>query len=263
MRNRVQIALAVSLIAVGGVIAWQVLREREPVYQGKPLSVWLESYDSPKNQQAWQQTDEAIRQIGPKAIPMLLQMLRVSDSAPWKQKLLALAYKQHFIKIHHINAWGQNWRAATALGAMGSDAADAVPELIQLYENPISGPSQRYTLIALGKIGPAAKMAIPSLLHTVSTSTEEEVRGSAVFALAGIHAEPERVVPVLISCLADTSIDVQQAAAEGLGNFGENAKPAVPALVVLLQNPNPSVIGLARVALLRIDPEAAARAGVK
>jgi hypothetical protein len=185
MRKRVEIALAVLGIAILGVLAWQVLREREPVYQGKPLSAWLEGYDSPKNQQAWQQTDEAIRQIGPKAIPTLLQMLRVSDSAPWKQKLLALAYKQHFIKIHHVKAWGQNWRAAMALGAMGSDAAGAVPELIQLYENPISWPSQRYTLITLGKIGPAAKMAIPSLLHTVSTSTEEEVRGSAVFPSLG------------------------------------------------------------------------------
>jgi hypothetical protein len=263
MRKVPQIALAVSLVAAGGVIAWQVLREREPVYQGKRLSAWLEGYDFPKNQQAWQQTDEAIRQIGSKATLTLLQMLRVSDSALWKQKLLALAYKQHFIKIHHIKAWGQNWRAANALGALGSDAVGAVPELIHLYENPISGPSQRYTLMALGKIGPAAKMAIPSLLRTVSTSTDEDVRASAVFALGGIHAEPERVVPVLIKCLADTSIDVQSEAAEGPGKFGESAKPAIPTLVVLLQNPNQDVINHARAALLRIDPEAAARAGVK
>jgi HEAT repeat protein len=67
----------------------------------------------------------------------------------------------------------------------------------------------------------------------------------------------------LIRCLADTSVDVQQAAAEGLVNFGENAKPAVPTLVILLQNPNPNIIGLARAALLRIDPEAAVRAGIK
>jgi len=99
VRKRVQIALAILLVAVIGVSEWQVLRVREPVYQGKPLSGWLEGYDSPKNQQSWRQTDEAIRQIGPKAIPTLLQMLRVSESAPWKQKLLALAYKQHFIKI--------------------------------------------------------------------------------------------------------------------------------------------------------------------
>lgn len=45
MRNRVQIALAVSLVATG-VIAWQVLRskEPEPSYRGKPLSVWLAQY---------------------------------------------------------------------------------------------------------------------------------------------------------------------------------------------------------------------------
>jgi hypothetical protein len=263
MRKTPQIALTVSLMAVGGVIAWQVLRGREPGYQGKPLSVWLEGYDVPKNQAAWQRTDEAVRQIGTNALPELLQMLRLTDSAPWKQKLLALAYKQHFIKIHHIKAWGQNWRAATALGAMGSEACGAVPELIQLYENPISGPSQRYTLMALGKIGPPAKMAIPSLLRTVSTSTDEDVRANTVFALGGIHEEPEQVIPVLIKCLADPSIAVQGEAAEGLGNFRENAKPAVPALVLLLQNPNQDVVNHAKAALLRIDPEAAARAGVK
>jgi hypothetical protein len=46
MRKRVQIALAMLLVLLAGVIAWQVLRlpERkpEPVYQGKRLSVWLD-----------------------------------------------------------------------------------------------------------------------------------------------------------------------------------------------------------------------------
>ena len=41
MRNRVRIALAVLLVALVGGIIWQALREREPVYQGKRLSVWL------------------------------------------------------------------------------------------------------------------------------------------------------------------------------------------------------------------------------
>src|SRR5436309_9540046 len=39
--KRVQIALAVLLVAVGGVITWQALRLREPVYQGRPLIVWI------------------------------------------------------------------------------------------------------------------------------------------------------------------------------------------------------------------------------
>lgn len=37
MRKRVQIALAVLLVAILGMIMWQVVRLREPVYQGKPL----------------------------------------------------------------------------------------------------------------------------------------------------------------------------------------------------------------------------------
>jgi C-terminal processing protease CtpA/Prc len=45
MRKRVYIALAVLLVMLVGVIGWQVLRERQPVYQGKRLSVWLKSFD--------------------------------------------------------------------------------------------------------------------------------------------------------------------------------------------------------------------------
>jgi C-terminal processing protease CtpA/Prc len=45
MRKRVHIALAVLLVILAGVSGWQVLRLREPVYQGKPLRVWLNSFD--------------------------------------------------------------------------------------------------------------------------------------------------------------------------------------------------------------------------
>jgi hypothetical protein len=46
MRKRLQIGLAVMLAALAGVIAWQVLqapRERQPVYGGKPLTLWFEA----------------------------------------------------------------------------------------------------------------------------------------------------------------------------------------------------------------------------
>ncbi len=47
MRRPVQIALAVALVTVVSVIAWQVLRtcrERQPIYGGKPLTLWLRTY---------------------------------------------------------------------------------------------------------------------------------------------------------------------------------------------------------------------------
>ena len=53
------------------MIVWQVLRQREPVYQAKPLSVWLQSYspdsDSPE-------VDDAVRTMGTNVIPTLLGM---------------------------------------------------------------------------------------------------------------------------------------------------------------------------------------------
>jgi hypothetical protein len=51
MRKRVQIALAVVVAAGLAVVGWQVLRpqEREAVYQGKRLSVWLRNSSGTHN----------------------------------------------------------------------------------------------------------------------------------------------------------------------------------------------------------------------
>jgi len=88
MRKRVQIALAFLLVAIAGVIAWQVLHLREPAYQGKRLSVWLQNYspdgDSPE-------VDDAVRTMGTNVIPTLLGMLRAEDSK-LRQILAALGF---------------------------------------------------------------------------------------------------------------------------------------------------------------------------
>src|SRR5271169_2879978 len=44
MLKRVQVALAVVLVTLAGVIGWQGLRLREPVYEGRRLSDWLNAY---------------------------------------------------------------------------------------------------------------------------------------------------------------------------------------------------------------------------
>jgi hypothetical protein len=113
MRKRVQIALAVLLVVIAGVGVWQGLREREPVYQGKPLSSWLiavySTTGTPEAQE--EQANAAVRQVGTNVLPTLLRMLRAKDS-PLKVKLMALADKQHVIKISYTPAL--RWNAATA-----------------------------------------------------------------------------------------------------------------------------------------------------
>ena len=89
MLKRVQITLAVVLVTLAGVMGWQGLRLREPVYQGRRLSDWLAVYkmDGLAGVESWQvrveqqNADEAVRHAGTNALPLLLRMLRVTDSA--------------------------------------------------------------------------------------------------------------------------------------------------------------------------------------
>jgi hypothetical protein len=74
--KRWRIVLAILIVAMVGGVVWQVLRQREPVYQGKPLSVWLEGYTSRSARlRGVQKAKEAVRHAGTNALPMLLAML--------------------------------------------------------------------------------------------------------------------------------------------------------------------------------------------
>jgi HEAT repeat protein len=66
-----------------------------------------------------------------------------------------------------------------------------------------------------------------------------------------------------MTALHDPRPDVRFNAVRALVQFGPKAKLAVPALVELLNDPNAGVRGSATDSLKAIDPEAAAKAGVK
>ena len=304
MQKRVYIALAVVLIILAGVIGWQGLREREPVYQGRSLSKWLEDYTpSPRVFGSGDATigvmgaggglqryhldstkvDAAMRQIGTNALPTLFRMLRAKDSA-LRLKLVKFAQKHTDPPIRSLslnpdgtfNIQGShavievnptlsetlNFRAVAGFRALGGDASNAVPELIEMYKQaPGSGPWGPGA--ALGAIGPAAGEAIPSLLLNVG-NTNAGAREIAVRLLGEIHSQSQLVVPVLIAALHDPASEVQRQALLALGCYGEKAKAAVPALLEILKYARNPVGKLSVVnALKRIDPEAAAKAGAE
>ena len=87
MRKRLQIALALFLVSIAGVIAWQALRPREPVYGGKPLSVWLKSFDLDVPKAEVDVASDAVRQIGTQSLPMLLEMISSEDrDSTWNKR---------------------------------------------------------------------------------------------------------------------------------------------------------------------------------
>src|ERR1039458_7069787 len=148
MRKRIQIALAVLLVILASVSAWQGLHlQREPVYQGKPLRYWLRGYRVGNwtwNQSTSLMADEAVRLAGTNALPTLLEMRSARHSAldikllKWSYTWRLWAGKQPFFKIApipHLHSYDtvEAMSAFLALGSTDSEAVGmAVPGLIHL-----------------------------------------------------------------------------------------------------------------------------------
>jgi hypothetical protein len=228
--------------AILALIFWQAARTREPAYQGKSLSQWLQGYHlsavgGPEDEieHAQRETDEAVRHIGTKAVPTLLRMLRAKDS-DFKVKAMDLLSKQRLVRIEWTSAWELNYWASLAFQALGDSARPYVPVLVEIAEENISTNSRYCAIDSLTGLGPTAEAAVPALLRW-TTNADRHVRFGAINALGAIHAEPEKVVPVLTNALADPDPFVKRIAMKAMRDYGTNAKAAAPALLGLLNDP--------------------------
>lgn len=253
VRNRIKIGFAAVLLGIAGMIAWQISRGREPVYQGKPLGRWLAGYitsGSVIDVYPEIETDEAVRRMGASAIPSLLRMLRARDSQ-FKRALWWFSDRQHWIQIRPFPAVFTTRQAATAFRALGGAASDAVPALIRIYRDNISPDSQGACVEAMGGIGPAASAAIPDMMSAAAQSNHY-VRAVAVLALGHIHARPDLVLPMLLRSLEDSDVRVRLGAAVALAEFGADAFPVVSRLMdLVLTNANQA----AAAALANLSPD--------
>jgi HEAT repeat protein len=267
MRKLVQIALAVLLVVVGSVIAWQVLRLREPVYQGKTLNAWLQEYVAADNQfpvteekaASLRRAGDGIRRIGTNALPFLVQMARAKDS-PFKRFITAAARNQSLIRVHLRTDKEIRDLAVVGFYALGPIGKDAVPVLVEL----LNGQDRDVRLIGadcLGNIGPDAKVAVPALLSFLN-NTSRDVRFATTVNLGRIHMDAALVVPILITNLTKSNA-ILPITINVLGKFEQEAKPATFALLQFLNHENEYVRVEATNALKKIDPEAAAKAGVR
>jgi hypothetical protein len=167
MGKRGRIIFATLVIAVLALLTWALLRphQKEPQYDGKPLSYWLAQSDPGTTRDIRGQVKamEAVQQIGTNAIPVLLPLLRVNDS-PFKTKVLTWLSHHSFGKIHYTYPSIVNHRAALGFQALGPLGAGAVPELANILDQRISHESEYQTTLSLTYIGPQAKGAVPSLV---------------------------------------------------------------------------------------------------
>jgi HEAT repeat protein len=235
MRKRASLCVfAFIALVVGWSTVWRYQHPREPIYKSRPLSDWLQDYDTVESPEKAQETDEAVRVMSSNAIPFILRQLGTHDS-PWRLRLIYYAKKQRFLKFNYSYAEERRFQAIRALRALASRFEYILPSLTALVSQTNCDFSDRCAaLTAIGYIGPPARTALPSVLReTVCTNYYE--RDAAFWALVLLRAPPEATIPTFCRGLEDTEAGIRGWAAMGLGACGTNGSRAIGNLVVALQ----------------------------
>jgi len=180
---------------------------------------------------------DALAQVGPAVLPTLLKILQEGkpEESAWVLRALrgfgtpAVPVLSEALK-HDKPA--VRAAAASALGAMGRDAADAVNPLFVLTEDA-SPEVQAAALRALVAQRADAGRLKP-LLQTALASPNAEVRKAGVAGTAALGGAAELGVPGLVDLLADDDAAGRVAAVQALGQLGAQAAPAVEPLAARL-----------------------------
>jgi HEAT repeat protein len=122
--------------------------------------------------------------------------------------------------------------------------------------------------LALARIGPPAKAALPAL-RTALRDKNGEMRARAAIALWRIDGNSKEAMPVFVATLKrrkgdrpdDSNAWAARQVVRALGEMGPRAKKAVPALLPLLKDKNEGLRWWTRQALKKIDPPVANKAG--
>jgi len=232
----------------------------------------------------------AFRQMGAATLPYLIPELEAKDSR-WKTNLVLLASKQPLFKFHFLPANVRRDRSVRACALLGPSAKPAIPALgfalangtgsaVEVLKN--LGPESVAVLAnaltnapgcappysaarALGRFGADARIAVTNLAWVFQNHWIAPPRAAAAQALAEISrklieknqaacAEVVLAKAVLIEALEGADSISCRAAAEALGLLGVHAREVIPALLKLLDSPDPSVQRAAKNALSRIEP---------
>ncbi len=115
----------------------------------------------------------------------------------------------------------------------------------------------------LREMGEEADPAVPQLLRLLKDDSDGIVRLMAAQCFQRVGVREAAVTPALVSALGDKEPGVRAMAAKSLGVTGHNSDLVVPALLARLRDDSQEVREAAKAALLQIDPDAAAKAGLR
>jgi len=291
-RSKLVIRLGLLAVAVG-LVVFALVRPvaREPVYRGRPLQEWLEELVElvpSNNHHKFYAAQEAIRAMGTNSLPFLIRYLRSKDP-PFNRQWVRLKVHLGLPRTGGDYAWLWQCRAATACGELGQEGAAAIPAMTEAMNDPSVAQTVAFALsrmlpksapvltnvLATGNVwarsGAAGALekaySYPEIEEMARTALLKALRdpdpGPRISAAIAFHDWNKRldvIVPALVRALSDPDPYVRGNAATSLGSFGTASQPAVPELLKLLHDTDAYPRKRAMEMLLKIDPEAAAKA---
>jgi HEAT repeat protein len=169
--------------------------------------------------------------------------------------------------LHALSSSDNSLRrqAVFALGAIGTDAGEAVPALAAILRDDSDRALRVEAALALSKMDPASQSAVPELAEALADS-EPFVRAYAAVALQRLGVSAQPAIDALIKAIDDDSnqtnletfqFTLQETMIRALGKASAGRADAVPALIRLLESDGPDGMHLSAVnALGDVGPEA-------
>ncbi|MHC4179258.1 MAG: HEAT repeat domain-containing protein, partial [Planctomycetota bacterium] len=223
-----------------------------------------------KDSDIYQSVGLVFKQLGPEAIPQLLESVRKDPSGSarlsvwWALRETGVAAVPHLKKMMTDSDPRIRKTAMDLLHSLSTQAAVAFPgsldrALIAALDDPDLEVRQQVPLV-LGRISTASELVLPTLLKTLKDGKERSVRSNTVIALGYIgrdlnegDADLKRIVDALSAATVDDSESlVRGYSALYLGQLGTKAEAAVPALIRATDDQTENVRNYALEALLKI-----------
>lgn len=211
----------------------------DPVYNGKPLSVWYVGdtnvdvglLSTPPGLDA--DASEAIDQLGPRALPFLLRRMpeyRAVDGfrvlgAEGRSAIPALARM-----ATNYAASDRLSRIQNLCSALVGIGPDSLGVLSTIATNEVFGHARLDAVYSIGSLGTNARPAVPVLLQCLK-EPNEELLNAAFLALRRVRPNQPKDFQTIADFLDNPKPRVRSDALEALASFGEKvSEPAVIAL---------------------------------
>ncbi|WP_406700487.1 HEAT repeat domain-containing protein [Singulisphaera sp. Ch08] len=191
------------------------------------------------------QIAEALAQIGPPVVALLMPLVDAQDARVRRGAALALGQVRPLAPgtVHKLMAGLDDpdleVKSAflTAIRDIGPRAKESVPAVRALLQNP-SAELRLQVIVILAQSAPRDERLLGDLTGLLN-DTDTRVQRQAIELIRSLGPLGRQALPVVIGKLNSPDPEVRFVAAEMVGSHGQAASDAVPALIALLDDPTP------------------------